>query len=116
LPDLAHLTVDLRQLLKKDVEFMWLQPHQEAFELIRQILTSPLVVKPFDQNLKTELFTDASHLNGVGYALIQRETDGTSRLIQCNSKSLKSTERGYAVIEIEGLAIQYAVEDCRCTC
>jgi hypothetical protein len=49
LPDLAHLTVDLRQLLKKDVEFMWLQPHQEAFELIRQILTSPLVVKPFDQ-------------------------------------------------------------------
>jgi hypothetical protein len=28
-------------VLKKDVEFMWLQPHQEAFELIRQILTSP---------------------------------------------------------------------------
>jgi hypothetical protein len=41
LPDLAHLTVDLRQLLKKDVDFMWLQPHQEAFELIRHILTSP---------------------------------------------------------------------------
>jgi hypothetical protein len=34
LPNLAHLTVDLRQLLKKDVDFMWLQPHQEAFELI----------------------------------------------------------------------------------
>jgi hypothetical protein len=48
LPDLAHLTVDLWQLLKKDVEFMWLQA---AFELIRQILTSPLVVKPFDQKL-----------------------------------------------------------------
>jgi hypothetical protein len=64
--------------------------------LIRQILTSPLVVKPFDQKLKTE-----------------RETDGTPRLIQCNSKSLTSAERGYAVIEIEGLAIQYAVEDCR---
>jgi hypothetical protein len=50
---------------------------------------------------------------GLGYALIQRETDGTPRLIQCNSKSLTSAERGYAVIEIEGLAIQYAVEDCR---
>jgi hypothetical protein len=113
LPDLAHLTVDLRQLLKKDVDFMWLQPHQEAFELIRQILTSPLVVKPFDQKLKTELLTDASRLKGLGYALIQTETDGTPRLILCNSKSLTSAERGYAVIEIEGLAIQYAIEDCR---
>jgi hypothetical protein len=100
-------------LLKKDVEFMWLQPHQEAFELIRQILTSLLVVKPFDQKLKTELLTDASRLKGLGYALIQREADGTPRLIQCNSKSLTSAERGYAVIEIEGLVIQYAVEDCR---
>jgi hypothetical protein len=113
LPDLAHLTVDLRQLPKKDIEFLWLQPHQEAFELIRQILTSPLVVKPFDQKLKTELLKDASRLKGLGYALIQREADETPRLIQCKSKSLTSAERGYAVIEIEGLAIQYAVEDCR---
>ncbi len=44
LPDLAHMTVDLRQLLKKDIEFLWLQPHQEAFERIRKVLTSPLVV------------------------------------------------------------------------
>jgi hypothetical protein len=113
LSDLAHLTVDLQQLLKKDIEFLWLQPHQEAFELIRHILTSPLVVKPFDQKLKTELLTDASRLKGLGYALIQRESYGTPCLIQCNSKSLTSTERGYAVIEKEGLAIQYAVEDCR---
>jgi hypothetical protein len=69
LPDLAHLTVDLRQLLQKDVDFMWLQPHQEAFELIRQILTSPLVVKTFDKKLKTELLTDASRLKGLGYVL-----------------------------------------------
>jgi hypothetical protein len=113
LPDLAHLTVDLRQLLKKDVDCMWLQPHQEAFKLIHKILTSPLVEKPFDKKLKTELLTDASHLKGLGYALIQRETDGTPRLIQCYYKYLTSAERGYAVIEIEGLAIQYAIDDCR---
>jgi hypothetical protein len=69
-------------------------------------------LKPFDQKLKTELLTDASRLKGLRYALIQRETDGKPRLIQCNSKSLTSAERGYAVIEIEGLAIQYAIEDC----
>jgi hypothetical protein len=113
LPDLAHLTVDLRQLLKKDVDFLWLQPHQVAFELICKILTSPLVVKPFNKKLKTELLTDASCFKGLGYALIQRETDGKPYLIQCNSKSLTSAELGYAVIEIQGLAIQYAIEDCR---
>jgi hypothetical protein len=98
LPDLAHLTVDLRQLLKKDTEFLWLPPHQEAFKLICKILTSPLVVKPFDKKLKTELLTNASCLKGLGYALIQREIDSTPRLIQCNSWSLTSAERGYAVI------------------
>jgi hypothetical protein len=77
LPNLAHLTVDLRQLLKKDVDFLWLQPHQEAFELIPKILLTPLVVKPFNKKLKTELLTDASGLKGIGYALIQRETDRT---------------------------------------
>jgi hypothetical protein len=34
-------------------------------------------------------------------------------LIHCKSRSLTSAEHGYAVIEIEGLAIQYAFEDCR---
>jgi hypothetical protein len=67
---------------------MWLQPHQEAFELICQILTSPLVVKPFSKKLKTELLTDASRLKGLGYALIRRETDSTPRLIQGYYKSL----------------------------
>jgi hypothetical protein len=112
LPDLAHLIVDLRQLLKNDIEFLQLPPHQEAFELIRKILTSSLVVKPFDKKLATELLTDGSPLKGLGYALIQREIDGTLCLIQCNSRSLTSAEHGYAVIEIEGLAIQYAIEDC----
>jgi hypothetical protein len=112
LPDLAHLTVDLRQWLKKEFEFLRLQPHQETFELIHKIVTSPLVVKPLDKKFKTELLTNASRLNGLGYALIQREIDGTPRLIQCNSRSLTSAESGYAIIEIEGLAIQYAIEDC----
>jgi hypothetical protein len=61
LPDLAHLTLNLRQLLKKDVEFLFIfiifcgYRHQEAFELIHKILTSPLVLKQFDKRLKTEL-------------------------------------------------------------
>jgi hypothetical protein len=114
LPDLAHMTVNLRLLLKKDVNFLWLQqPHQEDFELICKILTSDLVVRPFDPKLKTELLTDASKLKGLGYALLQRKSDNRPRLIQCGSRSLSPAEKNYACIEIESLAIQYDVEDCR---
>jgi hypothetical protein len=92
---------------------LWLQqPHQEDFELICKILTSDLVVKPFEQKIKTELLTDASKLKGLGYALLQRDTDNRPRLVQCGSRSLSPAEKNYAGIEIESLAIQYVVEDC----
>jgi hypothetical protein len=93
---------------------LWLQqPHQEDFELICKILTSDLVVRPFDPKLKTELLTDASKLKGLGYALLQRESDNRPRLVKCGSLSLSPAEKNYACIEIESLAVQYSVEDCR---
>jgi hypothetical protein len=94
LPDLAHMTVNLRLLLKKDINFLWLQqPHQEDFELICKILTSDLVVRPFDPKLKTELLTDGSKLKGLGYALLQRESDNPPRLVQCGSCLLSPAEK-----------------------
>ena len=113
IPDLAHLTVNLREMLKKGVEWQWLPDHQEAFDLCCRVLTSDLVVKPFDKSCKTELLTDASRLKGLGYALIQRAQDGNPRLIQCSSRSLTSAEKNYATIELECLAIAWAIEDCR---
>ena len=112
-PDLAHLSEDLRQLLKKGVAWQWLAQHEEAFIKIKQVLTSPMVVKAFDPGLRTELLTDASRLKGLGYALIQREESGAIRLIQCSSRSLTPAETRYATIELECLAIQWAVEDAR---
>ena len=72
-----------------------------------------MLVKYFDPNLQTELLTDASKLQGLGYALVQRQTDGQLRLIQCGSRSLTSAERNYARIELEALAIQWAIQKSR---
>jgi len=112
-PDLAHASSVLRQLLKKDVAFNWLEVHQEAFEQVKKILTSELIVGFFDPSLPTELLTDASRLHGLGYALMQRLPNGNSRLIQCGSRSLNSAEANYATIELECLAIQWAIHHCR---
>jgi hypothetical protein len=58
------------------------------------------------------LLTDASRLHGMGYALIQKDSDGKIRLVNCNSTSFSSTQRNYATIELEALAIKWAIEKC----
>lgn len=113
LPDLAQTTICLRQLLKKGVAFTWLEEHQQEFDKVREILTSDLLIKPFDPTLRTELLTDASRQHGLGYALLQRVPDGSTNLIQCGSRSLAPAETRYATIELECQAIQWAMNKCR---
>jgi len=113
IPDMSHITTQLRMLLKKDMEFIWLPEHQKAFEEAKNILTSEMVVTPFDPSLKTELLTDASRKKGLGFALLQVDNDGQRKLIQCGSRSLTAAEKNYATIELECLGITYGVEKAR---
>ena len=107
IPDLAHMTSALRPLLKKGKSLNWLPEHENAFEKIKEILTSDMVILPFDPNLDTILLTDASRLHGMGFALIQIKK-GNMRLIQCASSSLTPTHQRYAVCELECMAVQWA--------
>lgn len=113
IPDLAHLTEPLRQLLKKNTTFQWLPDHETSFQRIKDALTSPLVVQFYDRNLPTDLLTDASRTKGLGYALIQRGEGGRVNLTQCGSCSLSSAQKNYATIELEALAILWAVQHCK---
>ena len=113
-PDLAHMTAPLRQLLKKEVAYVWLEDHEDAFNTIKKMLTSSMVVHPFDPKLKSELLTDASRLHGLGYALVQKEgSSDRLRLVQCGSRSLLPAESKYATNELEMLAIQWAIVACK---
>lgn len=111
-PDLAHMTRKMRMLLKKGVAWQWLDDHEEELRRAKEILTSPLVVKPFDPGLQTSLLTDASRLHGLGFLLLQTNADGSHRLVTCGSRSLTPAEGRYATIELELLAITYAMEKC----
>ena len=57
------------------------------------------------------LETDASVKNGHGYVLWQQQ-DNIWRLLQCGSQFLTDTESRYAVIELECLAVVWAVHKC----
>ena len=112
-PDLAHVTGPFRELLKKNVAWQWLPDQADAFQKTKDILTGDLVLKSFNPHHVTELITDASR-KGLGFVLMQIDpSTGNRHLIQCGSRSLTSPETRYAVCELEGLAILYAINKCR---
>ena len=112
LPDLAQMTTALRGLLKADAAFLWLDDHESEFRQVCNVLTSDLVISAFDPRLKTKLMTDAARLHGLGYLLLQEQTDGALKLVECGSKSLTPTQSRYATIELEALGMSWAAEKC----
>lgn len=49
LPHLSELCEPLRQLTKKDVEWCWLEQHEQAVRRIRELITSEPVLQYFDE-------------------------------------------------------------------
>jgi hypothetical protein len=116
IPDLAHALEPLCHLLKKEHKYGWSPDLQEAFDAVVKILTCNLVLINFDPSKPTILLTDASRLKGLGFALVHTEVvNGKERirLVTFGSCSLNPAKKSYAVVELEALAVKYAVEKCR---
>ena len=102
----------LRDLLKQKNAFVWSSTHDEAFKQTKNILCRPPVLAPFDPKLPTMLQTDASRLKGLGYVLLQKH-DETWKLTQAGSRFITDTESRYAMVELELLAVVWAISKCR---
>ena len=109
IPDLAHMTVKLRESTSKKNAFLWLDDHQKEFEDFKTLLTFDRIVAHFDPSLPVVILTDASRLHGIGYAM-GHYIDGRFRLLACGSKALTPTQRHFATIVLECLAVQYAID------
>ena len=104
-PNLAETTTPLRDLIKKDNEFVWDdQVHGQCLSEIKHTLTQTPVPKFFDPDLPTVLQCDASQ-SGLGACLLQQ-----GHPIAYTSRSLTPTEAQYAQIEKELLAIVFGME------
>ena len=116
LPNLSMLNEGLRLLLHKNTPFIFGQAQKDSLAKTKKALTGPLVKKPFDDTLppdSTQLFCDAAR-SGLGYALMQEPTDGSSRhLIQCGSRTLTKAEHNYSILELEATAISWSIRKCR---
>ena len=109
IPDLASINEPLRQLLKKDNQWLWDQPQEEAFNTIKNKLISTDILAHYDPLKRCIVAADASQ-DGMGAVLLQLDNKGNRRPIAYASRSLNETEKRYAVIEKEALAATWACE------
>ena len=100
----SDLQGPISQLTQKDAAFVWEKPQQEAFDRLKSVITTAPVLAYFDNSKETVLNVDASS-TGLGAVIMQ---DG--KPVAFSSKSLTTSERRYANIERELLAIVWGAE------
>ena len=89
--------------------------HERALAKVKEIITNPAgpMLKHFDPKLPIQMLTDASR-TGLGFCLVQMKPGSkTPNLVTAGSRFLSLAEKNYAVVELELLAIQWAIEKCR---
>ena len=95
---------------------MWLPEHQFEFDTLKPILSGDLVVQHFDSSKNIILLADALWLYGLGYALGHIDVNNTGakhfKIVHCGSKRLTPTKQRYSTIELECLAIVWAITKC----
>ena len=109
---ISEKCVPLRELLKSRNDFVWLPVHDEAFNDVKKLLINPPILAQFDPSRDTRIETDASKLKGFGFSLLQKHGDQW-KLVSCGSRFLSDVETRYSMIELEAIAIKYAMNKCK---
>ena len=108
---ILSLLAPLRSLLSTKNDFLWSPTHDQAFKVAKEHLTIAPILSFFDIDKPIRLSTDASR-HGLGFILQQQNPDGKWTLTQAGSRFLSDAECRYAIIELEMLAVCWAILKC----
>jgi transposase InsO family protein len=104
LPKLAEVSQPLRDLTTKNAQFVWSSQHERAFTEVKRLVSNHPVLKYYDVKEEVTLQCDASE-KGLGATLLQN-----GQPVAFASRTLSPTERRYAQIEKECLAIVFGCQ------
>ena len=85
LPDLSSILQPLNDLLKISCAWVWGSPQAEAFEQVKQLISTAPVLAFYDPNRKTVVSSDASSY-GIGGVLLQEGDDKSFRPVAFSLK------------------------------
>lgn len=104
IPNLSNVTEPLRKLVRKEESFIWTKTQEDAYNEIKKIVSEATLLRFFDTKKPVVIQTDSSSF-AVGCALMQEGFP-----VAYASKTLTTTQRNYAQIEKEMLAILFACQ------
>lgn len=110
-PDFSTTTEPLTALLKKDTPFKWTSTCAESFEKLKgQLANSGVLVYP-----KTDRpFTLVTNASAVGVsAILEQPYGGSMKPIMHISRTLNPHERNYTTMDLECLAVIWALSKLR---
>ncbi|XP_032067723.1 uncharacterized protein K02A2.6-like [Thamnophis elegans] len=104
LPHKASVAEPLHRLLDSGAPWVWGRREASAFQAVKQLLISNDVLVQYSEHLPLVLACDASPY-GVGAVLCHQLPSGAEVPVAYFSRTLSASERNYAQIDKEALAI-----------
>ena len=101
LSQLSNVSEPLRNLAKKQNQFIWSKVHQDAFNKLTQLISEPPLLCYYDLEEEVTIETNASDY-GLVTVLLQ-----AGRPVAFASRTMTETERRYSQIEKECLALVF---------
>jgi hypothetical protein len=103
----SKIAKPMTDLLGNKVEFKWTQKCQEAFEALKEKLTTTLVLVLPDVHKPFSVYCDACY-TGLGCVLMQE-----GRVVGYSSRQLKVHEKNYPIHDLELAAVVHALKTWR---
>lgn len=103
IPNYAAITAPLRRVTHKDTKFVWRKEQQQAFEKLKDSITSQDTMQYFNPRLAITVRTEASFNEGLSAGLFQ-----AGKPVHYISRTMTDTEKRYSQTEKDALAIKWA--------
>ena len=104
IPNLSDVSDPLRILVKNDVQWHWNREQQQSFDELKRLVSTAPVLRFYNVDEPVTVSVDASS-KGLGVVLLQN-----GQPVAYGSKALSETQKRYAQIEREMLAILYGCQ------